>query len=252
MSSTKGVAALTVGAPIASLVLSRRRGWETAEVWESFRPQILGSFSIAGLTGLAALAMALWAVVRSDGKLLLLGLAAFVVGGQLLAVAQIRLYNHGALERWFYNGPGIVVSAYLARFGWLALAAGGVSWSAPWRLIREMAAVDGAGPLATAARVVGPLVWPFCLAGGVLLMVLGLTEVPATVLLAPVRPPMLIPMLMGWVHLQRSDEMIDGSLLLVSFVIVFGGLAVGIAAMALRGRRWLRPRDECAPVRRLN
>lgn len=240
------VVLLAVAVPMVSLVVSRKRTWEMAEVWESFRPQILGSMAIAGVTGAIGLGLALWSMVRSDVRLLGLGLAGFVVGGQLLAIAQIRLYNHGPLERWFYNGPGIVVTAYLARFGWLALAAGLVSWSAPWRMIREMAAVDGAGPWATVGRVIWPLIWPFCVAGGVLLMVLGLTEVPATVLLAPVRPPMLIPMLMGWVHMQRSDEMIDGSLLLVGFVMVFGTAAVGILAMTLRGRRWIpfRKADE--------
>ena len=48
-----------------------------------------------------------------------MSLATFLLGGQLLAIALIHLYNQDAL-RWVYDGPVVVAMAYFARFGWLA------------------------------------------------------------------------------------------------------------------------------------
>jgi len=59
-----------------------------------------------------------------------------------------------------YNGPVIVVMAILARFGWLAMWAARSTWQSRWRGLRDMAAVDGAGPLAAARYVIWPLAWP--------------------------------------------------------------------------------------------
>ena len=113
------------------------------------------------------------------------------------------------LQRLAYHGDGVPGAVRLARAG-----GGGATWSPRWRGLRDLAAVDGAGPVRTAASVVWPLAWPLLVAAGVLVMVLGLTEVPATLLISPQRPPMLTPMLMTWVHMLRYDAMIEASLLL--------------------------------------
>src|SRR5205807_7465708 len=112
-----------------------------------------------------------------------------------------------------------------------------------WRELRDMAAIDGAGALSTASYVVWPLAWPIALAAGVLVMVLSLTEVPATILLAPQRPQMLVPWLMTWVHTLRSDDMIEASLLLMFCALALGALAMSLARLGQRlfrrGAKWL-------------
>ena len=107
-----------------------------------------------------------------------------------------------------------MVMAYVARFGWLVLLAAGATWSRPWRTLRDMAAVDGAAPAAPRVHVVWPLAWPLLGAAALLVLVLSLTEVPATVLIQPLRPQSIVPMLMTWVHMHHYDAMIEASLLL--------------------------------------
>ena len=68
-------------------------------------------------------------------------------------------------------------------------------------------------------------------ASAVLVGVLSLTEVPATVLISPLRPQPLIPMLMGWVHMLRYDDMIEGSLLLMGMALVLSLVAAGLIAL---------------------
>ncbi|MEO6437182.1 MAG: hypothetical protein ABIP55_15685, partial [Tepidisphaeraceae bacterium] len=172
-----------------------------------------------------------------NSALLIVALVTFLLGGQLIAIGMIRTYNRPGLS-WVYNAWPIVVMADLARFGWVALLAGRTTWSPRWRQLRDLAALDGAGPMRTAASVVWPLSWPILLAAGVLVMVLALTEVPATLLILPQRPPMLTPMLMTWVHMLRYDAMIEASLLLMSVVGVMGLVVAALIASFSRKRGW--------------
>jgi sugar lactone lactonase YvrE/ABC-type spermidine/putrescine transport system permease subunit II len=184
---------------------------------------------------MVALALALWSAVARTRWPLAVALVTFLLGGQLIAIAQIRLYNRPGLH-WVYNAAPIMVIAYVARFGWVALLAGRATWSPRWRPMRDLAAVDGAGPVRSAVKVLWPLSWPLLLAAGVLVMALSLTEVPATVLMSPQRPPMLTPMLMTWVHMLRYDAMIEASLLLMSIVAVLGAF-VAMLVWAYQGKR---------------
>jgi ABC-type Fe3+ transport system permease subunit/sugar lactone lactonase YvrE len=227
------VVVMTLVVPTAAMFLSLHRPFEPLAVLTKFQPQVEGSLLLASLAGGVALVAALSATIRARGWPLFVALATFLIGGQLLAIALIRLYNHRLLE-WVYDAPPIVVMAYFARFGWLALLAAAVTRSRPWRAIRELAAVDGAGDVRTALHVVWPLAWPLLGAAAVLVMVLSLTEVPATVLISPLRPQPLTPMLMTWVHMLRYDDMLEGSLLLMGIVLVLAIVATALVALFVR------------------
>ena len=248
------VVSVTLVAPAASLVLarleSRDRPLDLLDTLAKFRPQLAGSLLLAGLAGAAAAVVAcsaaVWRGGRGPGRWpLVAALATFLAGGQLLAIALIRLYNRPSLG-WVYDGPLIVVMAYVARFGWLALLAAAVTRSRPWRTLRDLAAVDGAAPVAAATHVVWPLAWPLLGAAAVLVAVLSLTEVPATVLISPLRPQPLVPMLMTWVHMQRYDDMLEASLVLMGLVFV---LALVAAALVWAGIRVMRPARHGAVLR---
>jgi DNA-binding beta-propeller fold protein YncE/ABC-type spermidine/putrescine transport system permease subunit II len=189
--------------------------------------------AVAGRTGLVALAIALFASPRPGRGLLPVSVLTFLVGGQILAIALIRLYNSPWLD-WVYNGWPIVVMAYIGRFGWIVLSAAAVTWSRPWRQLRDMAAVDGGSPMQTARSVIWPLAWPILGASAMFVMILSLSEVPATVLISPQRPQMLVPMLMTWVHMLRYDPMIKVSLLMAGMVLVLGAIAVLLGWMGRR------------------
>lgn len=241
-----GVVLVAVVAPTLALVFSLKRNLNVVQLWGEFEPQIVGSLSMATLAGACALGLAFWTTVHKSAVALVLTLGAFLVGGQLLAIALIRIYNRPSLS-WFYNGPPILVAAYLARFSWIALLAGQTSWSRGWRALRDLAALDGAGAVRTATAVVTPMVWPLLLAGAMLVMALSLVEVPATVLISPQRPQMLTPLMMTWVHMLRYDSMIEASLLLMSVVAVLG---VSVAALVTAHGKWKMVNGKWGVVRR--
>jgi ABC-type Fe3+ transport system permease subunit len=173
--------------------------------------------------------------------LLVLAGTSFLLGGQLLAIADIRIYNRPGLV-WAYDNFPVPVFAYVGRFGWLALAASIGAWSRPWRELRDMASIDGASAWQTAFRVVWPLAWPTLLAGGLLVGALSMTEVPATVLIFPQNPQVLTPQLMTWVHMAQYDPMIEASLLMMSVVLIPALLAVGFANLGVKlARRTMPP-----------
>jgi ABC-type Fe3+ transport system permease subunit/sugar lactone lactonase YvrE len=226
---------VTVVLPMLSMALSLKVAPNPARIWDEFSPQIVGSLIVASVTGIMALAIAMLCTAGDAPGAAMVGGVTFLIGGQLLAIALLTLYNRPAL-RWAYNGLPIIVAAHLARFGWVALLAGRWTHSRAWRGLRDLAAVDGAGTVRTAASVVWPLAWPALGAAGVVVMVLALTEVPATVLISPQRPQVLIPMMMTWVHMLRYDAMIEASLLLCGTVVILGFCAVVLTRLALRIR----------------
>jgi ABC-type Fe3+ transport system permease subunit/sugar lactone lactonase YvrE len=233
-----GVIGVALVVPIATMIGSIHRGFDLSRIWRTFSPPVSGTLTVATTTGVIAVLLAAGGLVRRFTGPVVLGLVTFLIGGQLLAIALIRLYNHPqlALDRWVYNGPVIVVMAYLARFGWLAMIASRSTWLSRWRGVRDMAAIDGAGAVAAARYVVWPLAWPMVAACGVLVMLLSMTEVPATILLNPLRPQVFVPQLMTWVHTLRSDDMLEGSLLLAGMVILLASVVVGLSFVARRRR----------------
>ncbi len=236
--------ALNVGVPVWALVASLHELREMSAIavarkaWGGFEPQAIGAVFVAALTAaLAAVATFSAAARRVRGLLLLTG-ATFLIGGQILAIADIRIYNRPGLY-WVYDAFPAPVIAYFGRFGWLAMAASLATWTRPWRELRDMASLDGASSLGAAAGVVWPLAWPTLLAGSLIVGALSMTEVPATVLLFPQNPQVLTPTLMTWVHTAQYDPMIEASLLMMAVVLIPALGAVLSTALGMRLARRL-------------
>jgi ABC-type Fe3+ transport system permease subunit/DNA-binding beta-propeller fold protein YncE len=253
---------VTLIAPIAAMVLSiSPYRWHADSAGHSMPvrillwawPQTFGSLSIGLAAGLVAFILGALSCVRRARPLLLLALLSFLIGGELLAIADIRIYNRATpwplsslgvsgreLFGLIYNSALVMVIAYLGRFAWLTLLAGHGGWSGAMRELRDVAAIDGAGPWRTAAAVVWPLLWPMLAAASVLVVILSITEVGASVLLAPQRPPMMVPMLMQWVHMLRNDEVLEGALLLVVLVVLLGAGFVMLMHLGFKITAFLR------------
>ena len=230
-----GVVALALGVPVISMWASLSRPFNPLFVWREIQPQAVRSLEYAAAAGgVGLLAAGLCAVARAR-LATAAAVAGFLIGGQLLAVGLIRLYDRPGLG-WVYGGPGIVVMADLGRFAWVALAAGLWTWSRPFAGLRDAASADGATAVQAAARVILPLAWPTLAAAAVLVAALSLTEVPAAILLGP---PTLIPMMISWVHILRFDPMIEASLLIVLIVLGLSavvGLGIRHQASGIRKR----------------
>jgi ABC-type Fe3+ transport system permease subunit/DNA-binding beta-propeller fold protein YncE len=224
---------VTLGVPMVALLLSLKRRFDPELIWAEFGPQVSGSILVASIAGAVMLSLALATCARRARVATWIALTSFLVGGQLVAIALIRFYNHPRLT-WFYEGPGVITMAYVARFGWIVLLAGGATWSLRWRELRDLAAVDGANHLRAARHVIWPIAWPILAAAALFVATLSLSEVPATVLVSPQRPQLLVPLLMTWVHMLRYDAMIEASLLMAGIVIVAGAGAVVLAWFGLK------------------
>jgi ABC-type Fe3+ transport system permease subunit/DNA-binding beta-propeller fold protein YncE len=222
--------------PVAALVGSLKRPFDAQRIWGEFSPQVMGSVIVGAVTVVVGVVIGFGSVPARSRGLLVAAVASFLIGGQILAIALIRLYNRPWLD-WVYNQVPIVVMAYIGRFGWIALAAAGMCWSRPWRQMRDLAAIDGASAWQTARYVIWPLAWPILGAAAMFIGILSLSEVPATVLLSPQRPQMLVPMLMTWVHMLRNDAMIEASLLMAGLVVVLGAAALVLGRIGLRAAR---------------
>lgn len=224
---------LTLVVPVLSLIASLRIPFSPGRIWTQFGPEIGGSV----LLGSIAAALAVLAAMSASGQwrrgLMGLAIVCFLIGGQLLAIALIRVCNRPSLT-WAYDGAAVPVMAYLGRFIWLPLVAARGTWTQPWRQLREMTAADGAGPFATARHVVWPLAWPAIAAAGLLVGALSLNEVQATVLLYPRNPQVLTPLVLSWIHIQQYDVMIEASLAMMSIVLVPASAAVALISQAFR------------------
>ena len=235
---------INVGVPVAALVASLHRRLDLVRMYAEFGPQIGGAIEVAMAAATLAAVAGFSSAARWTRGLIAISAASFLVGGQLLAIALIRLFNRPLLD-WAYDSWVLPAIAYVGRFGWLALCSGWGTWSRPWRELREMSAVDGASRFSAAVHVVWPLAWPTLLAGGLLVGAMSLTEVPATVLIMPQNPQVLTPTMMTWVHAQRSDPMIEASLLLMSTVLVPALATVLLTGLGLRQtRRFVTPRSQ--------
>ena len=206
--------------------------------WEEHQPQISGTFTIAAEAGIVAVLAALSAGGTWIKGSLALTAASFLVGGQILAIALIRIFNRPGLA-WAYDisvVPGSRISGDLA--GWRLRRGAergrrrGVS-CAMWRMLTARGALHGGmGDLAAGlAGAAGRRI-----AGGAPSM----AEVPATVLLMPQNPQVITTTLMTWVHSQSFPSMIRTSLFMMLAVLVPALAAISLTALGIRGARWAR------------
>jgi ABC-type Fe3+ transport system permease subunit len=220
------VVLLGVGLPLGAMVASLRTSFDPARIANAYAPQLVGSMSLAlAAAGVGGGLAVVASLVPLSSRAMGLAVASFLVGGQWTAIALIVAFNRPWLVD-VYDGPAMPVIAYVGRFGFIALAAAAVTWSAGTRWLRELAHTDGSGRWATWRYVVAPLAWPVLACAIVLVFSLSLTEVPATTLLQPAQT--LVPMLMTWAHILNYDAMIEASLLLAGAVIVASVGAVGL------------------------
>lgn len=224
-----------VATPIAGLILSLRRSPRPWIIMQEYWPQLVGSLAVSGGALLLGLMLSGLATVVRPRGVVTVGLSCFLVGGPLLAIAVVRIYNRRwlGMDDWLYDSPLSAMLAHVARFGWIVVLAGWATHVGGWRQVREQAAIDGAGPWRAALAVVLPLAWPTLLAAGLVVSALSLTDVPVSVLLAP---QTLVPLLMTWVHMLRYEPMIEASLLMVSLMLAMAFAVVLLARLSLRRR----------------
>ena len=221
-----------IAIPIVTMMLSLHRAFDLARIVNEYLPQLRGSISLALFSAIIASSCAIIVCIRGlSARAMIVPVAAFLIGGQWIAIALITVFNRPWLLQ-VYDSPAMPVIAYLCRFLWIALIAAMLTWSASMRGLRELASTDGAGRFATWRFIILPITWPLLLGASILIFTLSLTEVPATTLLQPAQT--LVPMLMTWAHRLNYPAMIEASLLLVLIVMASGIIATMLFRRGVR------------------
>lgn len=182
-------------APVASLLHWTRRGLasgslDVAEV-ELWRPVANTAF-IGVVTALVAVAAVLPLAVlagryrsRVAGPALTLVVGGFALPGIVIALAVVFLSLRAPfLDRLYQTFPLLVV-AYVIHFGAQSVRAAGVAVGAVPSRLDDAARMLGAGRWRRFARVDLPMMAPGLAAGGGLVLLSTMKELPATLLLAP-------------------------------------------------------------------
>ncbi len=159
-------------------------------------------------------------------------LAMGVLPGALCGWAMIAGYQSAAL-RMVYDYPPVLVLAFVARFGWIAVAVTVFVLMGSRGAIREQAELEGAGSWEVFRHVDWPrLARPLIAAAGVI-GALALAEVPAT---TPVRVPTYSPV--AHLVIEKFHRFEFGQLLVLSSALMAAGAVAGWGVV----RAWRRAR----------
>lgn len=183
MASLLPVVALAVGLPLAIFGLWLLRegsgGFDFAYAWHSAKASLLAAVAAV----LLAVPLAHAAVSGRAGKLMeRVTYLGFGVPGIVLGTALVYV---GLQLPWLYQTLALLVLAYVLRF--LPLAVGSVRASTE-RLddsLFQAARTLGATPREAFRRITLPLILPGIIAGGALVFLEAMRELPATLLLGP-------------------------------------------------------------------
>jgi DNA-binding beta-propeller fold protein YncE len=145
--------------------------------------------------------------------------------GSLIAVALMKTMGLFGIPimGWYAVSVGLA-----ARFAGLSLILFRLSADSRQRHLAEMASVDGASPAAAWFHVHLPRTWPTVLGAFGLIVMLGLTELPATMVLLPAGLPNFAQRLLNQMHYARDQHVITSCLMLIGVYLV---LAVLLAVM---------------------
>lgn len=204
------------------------------------RPYLAALFhgvGVAVVVGLVSACLGVTALVSRGTGALVLAVGAFLLGGQWLAIAWIRLLNQPipgpllALTDWIYGGDAVVVLAHSGRFAWIGLAAAWLAWTPGMRALQAQAGVDGATPWQTLRHVTLPLHATTLIAAAAGAAALSLGEIQATVLLVPDTLP---PRMATWLHIADDRAMTEASVVLAVSVGMLALIAGGIHSLPRR------------------
>ena len=154
----------------------------------------------------------------------------FAMPGLLIALAVFFWTLRGGWTTEYLRGTIVVlVFAYVVRFGAQALGAAHVAVAAVPDQLHDSSRVLGAGPLRRLATVDAPLVAPGLMAGGGLVLLSTMKELPITLLVAPFDFPTLTTKIF-----QSFEDAFVAEAGLLAMVLVF---LSGVLTWFLVGRR---------------
>jgi iron(III) transport system permease protein len=152
--------------------------------------------------------------------------AGLAVPAPTVGLGLITLWNHD-WSAFIYQGAGIVILSWLARFLPLAIFLAQTALARVPRELEHAAALAGRGPIERMAAVIIPNAAPGLVAAWLATYVLSATEFSATLLIAPPGSPLLAPSVVNLMRRGQDPEIAACQFLLLAVI------ALPIAALAL-------------------
>ena len=234
--------ASAVGVPVALLIANVDDTRQLRYFWAGHWDGLAWSGLASAVGAVAALLMASAALlVEAGGRAgRWLGglmhatiLLALLLPGSLVAAAIVELAAAMSLPEAIRQGWPMVSAGLAARWTGISLLV--LRLARDWRdrHLASMAAADGASKFDAWRLVHLPRNWPLPAAALGLVAMLGLTEVPATMVLLPAGVPNFAQRLLNQMHYARDQQVIASCLMLVG---VYAVVAAALAALLWRAR----------------
>jgi ABC-type Fe3+ transport system permease subunit/DNA-binding beta-propeller fold protein YncE len=151
---------------------------------------------------------------------------AMFVPASVVAVSLLRLLAAGNLPDSVRQGWFIVSAGQAARFAGVALVMLLLGRGPEERRLQEMARLDGASSFQAWWHVQLPRTWPLVAGTLILLVMLGVTELSATMVLLPPGLPNFAQRLLNQMHYARDQQVIASCLVLICVFALLSGLVV--------------------------
>ncbi len=149
---------------------------------------------------------------------------AMFLPASLLAISLLRLSIAAGLPPDVRQSWLMVSVGQASRFAGVALILLLSTRYPDRRRLVAMASLDGASPLAAWRYVHLPRTWPVLVGTFLLVMMLSITELPATMVLLPAGLPNFAQRLLNQMHYARDQQVIASCLVLVSLFAVLAGV----------------------------
>lgn len=179
---------LSVMVPLMVILYWSRIGIEMGALNNRFWSYAVNSIKVSGSAAMGAMILSLPIVylkARYPSKITTaiekLSYSGYALPGVIVALGIIFIFNQ--YIPWLYNKPAILTIAYLIRFLPQSMQSGEASLSLVSPRLDEAARNLGLPPWKVIIKVILPLISPGVLAGGALVFVSSIKELPATLLL---------------------------------------------------------------------
>jgi len=219
------------------LLLGSIRDFQAMRQFVALHLDELGwSLGVSGVAAVGAYLIALGALSLERGAgaaRRVLGFAvrttiflAMFVPACVVAVSLVRLLAVSNLPGSVRQGWFIVSAGQAARFAGVALVLLLLGRESQEQRLSEMARLDGASRFQAWWHVQLPRTWPLIVGTFILVVMLGVTELSATMVLLPPGLPNFAQRLLNQMHYARDQQVIASCLVLICVFLLLSGVVV--------------------------
>ena len=159
------------------------------------------------------------------------------IPASLIAVSLLKILAVSNVSPAIRQGWYIVSAGQAGRFAGVALILLLLTRYAHEKQLSEMASLDGASRLKTWWYVHLPHNWPVLVGTFILIVMLGITELSATMVLLPAGLPNFAQRLLNQMHYARDQQVIASCLVLIFLFLILA--AIVVLLLRLTRVRWL-------------